>query len=72
MTEKKSNRGLIIGLVAALLSAIGIIYLMAKVIRDFSAKLNTTEGDDYIPDWSDEDSFDVDLAEDLATPDSDE
>ena len=68
MKEKK-NVGLIIGLITALLAAIGVIALMAKVIRDFSAKLNTTEGDSYIPDWTDEDSFDIDLNEDLSSPD---
>lgn len=72
MSEKKSNRGLVIGLLVALVGAVGVICLMAKVIRDFSAKLNTTEGDDYIPDWSDEDSFDVDLSENLSSPDSDD
>ena len=27
---------------------------------------NTADGEDYIPDWSDEDSFDIDLSENLA------
>lgn len=69
--KEKHRSGLVFGLIAALLAAIGIIALMAKVIRDFSAKLNTTEGDSYIPDWSDEDSFDIDLNEDLSSPDTD-
>lgn len=69
MKEEKKNYGVIIGLAAALLALVGVIALMAKVIRDFSAKLNTTDGDIYIPDWSDEDSFDMDLSEELSGPD---
>lgn len=67
MEDKKSHRGLVLVLITALLATISIIALLAKIIKDFSAKLNTTDGEDYIPDWSDEDSFDIDLSDNLAS-----
>ncbi|MBQ3141746.1 MAG: hypothetical protein IJC25_07280 [Clostridia bacterium] len=66
MEDKKTRRGLVIVLVTALLATISIIAVLTKIVKDFSAKLNTADGEDYIPDWSDEDSFDIDLSENLA------
>ncbi len=72
MKDKKNNVALIVGLISALVVAAGIIALMAKIIRDFAAKLNTADGADYIPDWTDEDSFDIDINENLSSPDDGE
>jgi hypothetical protein len=61
----RTSYGLVIGLIVTLVAALGIIGVMAKIIRDFSKKLNSTKDADYIPDWSDEDAFDIDLGEDM-------
>lgn len=65
----RTSYGLVIGLIVMLVAALGIIGVMAKIIRDFSKKLNSTKDADYIPDWSDEDAFDIDLGEDMGDGD---
>lgn len=69
MENKNSRRGLIWILIAALTATISIIAVLAKVIRDFSTKLNTTDGEDYIPDWSEDEAFDLELSEEPAPAD---